>query len=537
MPTLEFKGKSVVETHHHAVPHHRLELDAGLSVLPDGSRPSVDGNLIVEGDNLLALKALLPTHAGRIKCVYIDPPYNTGNEGWIYNDNLTQPQFREWIGREVGREGEDGTRHDKWCCMMYPRLMLLRELLREDGSIWVSIDDHEAPRLRLLMDEVFGEDRFVAQVAVLNNRKGRGLRAGFASSHDLLLVYTKTPDGVSFEMEKPPAVIEREYPERDDAGPFRLLELRNTHRQFGGHNRPNLRYALHVDPGTGGVSLDGGRAAVEVWPDWEDGFEGCWSWSRRKVSAQVEDLVAREVRGSWKVYRKGRPTPRKPKSVWHKRSFLTERGQRTLTEVLGSRAFHAPKPVGLLVEILDYAMGADGIVLDACAGSGTMGHAVLRRNRKRGASCEFILIQRDHDSKSDAADGVNICRDITRERIRRVISGDWAAGERDPAPGSFTYARVGPPLFTEYRDLGEKLPTFEDLARYIHYTETSRDLDPSAVSEATGLIGSTAAAGGTSYYLLYTPDRDHDAELSADRLRAIADADPSRELVIYTEKL
>ena len=136
MPVLQFKGKTAVETYHHTVPHHRLEFDAKLSLLAKGEKPSLDGNLIIEGDNLLALKALLPTHAGRVKCIYIDPPYNTGNEGWVYNDNLTQPQFKEWIGQTVGKEGEDACRHDKWCCMMYPRLQLLKELLRDDGAIF-----------------------------------------------------------------------------------------------------------------------------------------------------------------------------------------------------------------------------------------------------------------------------------------------------------------------------------------------------------------------------------------------------------------
>src|SRR5437867_236557 len=164
MPTLNFKGKSVIETYHHTVPHHTLEFDPKLSVLPKGEKPSLDGNLIIEGDNLLALKALLPTHAGRIKCIYIDPPYNTGNEDWVYNDNLTQPQFKEWIGKTVGKEGEDFTRHDKWCCMMYPRLELLKELLRDDGVIFVSIDDNEVHHLRALMDEIFGEENFYATI-------------------------------------------------------------------------------------------------------------------------------------------------------------------------------------------------------------------------------------------------------------------------------------------------------------------------------------------------------------------------------------
>lgn len=155
MPVLQFKGKTAVENYHYTIPHHTLEFDAKLSVLSEGEQPGLDGNLIIEGDNLLALKALLPTHAGRIKCIYVDPPYNTGNEGWVYNDNLTQPQFKEWIGQTVGKEGEDATRHDKWCCMMYPRLQLLKELLTDAGAIFVSVDDNEVHHLRMMMDEIF----------------------------------------------------------------------------------------------------------------------------------------------------------------------------------------------------------------------------------------------------------------------------------------------------------------------------------------------------------------------------------------------
>lgn len=192
MPSIQFKGKSVIETHHHAVPHHRLEFDAGLSLLPKGQKPSLDGNLIIEGDNLLALKALLPTHAGKVKCVYIDPPYNTGNEGWIYNDNLTQPQFKEWIGKEVGKEGEDATRHDKWCCMMWPRLELLKELMREDGSIWISIDDNEVHALRALMDEIFGPENFIATIIWEKVYSPKSSAKYLSENHDYVVAYAKS---------------------------------------------------------------------------------------------------------------------------------------------------------------------------------------------------------------------------------------------------------------------------------------------------------------------------------------------------------
>ena len=191
MPTLSFKGKTVIEIYHHTVPHHRLNFQPKLSVLPKWQKPSLDGNLIIEGDNLLALKALLPTHAGRIKCVYIDPPYNTGNEGWVYNDNLTQPQFKEWIGKTVGKEGEDATRHDKWCCMMYPRLSLLKELMREDGSIWISIDDNEVHALREIMDEIFGEANFVATVIWEKVYSPKSSAKYLSENHDYVVVYAK----------------------------------------------------------------------------------------------------------------------------------------------------------------------------------------------------------------------------------------------------------------------------------------------------------------------------------------------------------
>ena len=188
MPIIQFKGKTAVESYHRVVPHHTLEIDGKFST---AKKPSLEGNLIVEGDNLIALKSLLPTHAGKIKCIYIDPPYNTGNEGWVYNDNLTQPQFKEWIGRVVGKEGEDATRHDKWCCMMYPRLQLLKELLRDDGAIFISIDDNEVHHLRMLMDEIFGEENFLATVIWHKMDSPKNTAIHFSEDHDYIINSTQ----------------------------------------------------------------------------------------------------------------------------------------------------------------------------------------------------------------------------------------------------------------------------------------------------------------------------------------------------------
>jgi adenine-specific DNA-methyltransferase len=227
MPVLQFKGKTAVENYHHTVPHHRLEFDAKLSLLSEGEKPSLDGNLIIEGDNLLALKALLPTHAGRVKCIYIDPPYNTGNEGWVYNDNLTQPQFKEWIGRTVGKEGEDACRHDKWCCMMYLRLMLLRELLSDEGSIWISIDDNEVQNLRALLDEIFGGENFVATVIWEKVYSPKSSAKYLSENHDYIVVYAKSKDRWKRRLlpRTDEANARYDNPDNDARGPWKPSDL------------------------------------------------------------------------------------------------------------------------------------------------------------------------------------------------------------------------------------------------------------------------------------------------------------------------
>ena len=242
MPIIQFKGKTAIENYHRVVPHHTLEIDSTLSL---ARKPGLDGNLIIEGDNLLALKSLLPTHAGRIKCVYIDPPYNTGNEGWVYNDNLTQPQFKEWIGQVVGKEGEDATRHDKWCCMIYPRLQLLKELLRDDGAIFVSIDDNEVHHLRMLMDEIFGEENFIGLI-VWKSRNFSDTRplTGLSVDHEYVAVYRKSA-AVKLSGKRRD---ESKYanPDSDPRGPWTSCSLlgKATAKQ-----RPNLHYSF-INPET-----------------------------------------------------------------------------------------------------------------------------------------------------------------------------------------------------------------------------------------------------------------------------------------------
>ena len=186
MPTLNWIGKDAVATHHRQIPFHLLKDVGELACGEPGS-----GNLIVEGDNLTALKSLLPYYAGQVKCIYIDPPYNTGNEGWIYNDSVNSPVIREWLGKVVGREGETLDRHDRWLCMMYPRLTLLRQLLRQDGAIFVSIDDNEVGNLRLLMDEIFGARNLLANCIWQKKYTRANDAKYFSDNHDHILAYAK----------------------------------------------------------------------------------------------------------------------------------------------------------------------------------------------------------------------------------------------------------------------------------------------------------------------------------------------------------
>ena len=533
MPTLNFKGKAVIETYHHTVPHHRLEFDPKLSLLPKRTAPSLDGNLIIEGDNLLALKALLPTHAGKVKCVYIDPPYNTGNEGWVYNDNLTQPQFKEWIGKTVGKEGEDATRHDKWCCMMYPRLQLLRELLTEDGSIWISIDDNEVQNLREIMDEIFGYDNFIATVIWEKVYSPKSSAKYLSENHDYIVAYAKNKSRWHRRLlpRTEEANARYENPDNDPRGPWKPSDLSARN---------------YYSKGTYSIECPGGRV-IDAPPEGryysvsEDDFwdlnddkriwwgdDGNSAPSIKRFLSEVKDLV--------------------PETIWTYREVgHTQDAKKEVLRIMTSTdAPITPKPVDLLRRICWIASEPGDLILDSFAGTGTTAQAVLEMNAEENQR-RFLLVQQAKETKEDEAENRNICRTLTAERVRRVITGyDYI--RRGPKgkkkreyqaalPGSFTYAIVGDPLFGEYRDFGDRLPDFQELAKYIFYTETSRQIDLKKVDEKSGFIGSTEALGGTSYYLLYTPNHKEDRELSTKTLDALLKKDKNRCWVIYCEKI
>src|SRR6266849_1592169 len=410
VPIIQFKGKTAVESYHRVVPHHTLEIDPKLSL---AKKPSLDGNLIIEGDNLIALKSLLPLCADKVKCIYIDPPYNTGNEGWIYNDNLTQPQFKEWIGQAVGKEGEDACRHDKWCCMMYPRLQLLKELLRDDGVIFISIDDNEVHHLRMLMDEIFGLDNFLADLIWQKKYAASNDAEGIAPMHDHIVAYRRSP---AFERNLLPRTAKQDKayknPDNDPRGPWKSADYTCNKSK---EERPNLFYGIPKPDGE------------LVFPD------------ERRVWAYSEDVCELHVAESrlwWgKEGNNSQPSLKNFLSevqnglvptTWlpHEDVGHTDEAKKELHRILGPLASGTtPKPVDLLRRIVRIGTSPDDLILDSFAGSGTTAHAVLELNKEGGGSRKFILVQQPFDTRENEQEEFNICEKITAERVRRVGRG------------------------------------------------------------------------------------------------------------------
>ena len=509
MPSLEFKGKEVVFAHHLGAPFRPL---LPASVFPARksvkSRAQADGidlgdaNLLIHGDNLHALKALLPRHAGRVNCVCIDPPYNTGGEGWVYNDNVNSPLMRRWLKENGAVDREDLERHDKWLCMMWPRLRLLRDLMADDGFIFVFIDDNEQHRLRMMMDEIFGEGNFIAQFAIQTNPRGRSLRPDIAQTHEYILGYAK--DIQVAEVRKIPKSEKAiaEYDCEDEGGRFRLLRLRNSGIQsFNRETRPNLYYPFYVNPSNGRVSLARDEShRVQVFPVNGQGREGCWTWGKEKAETENHLLRGQKTReGEWRIYRKdympanGDATT-KERSMWMDKDINHEVGKEALTEIFSESPFPHPKSPAVMERLIRLACGKGGIVLDSFAGSGTTAHAVLALNAEDGGNRRFILAECE-----DYADA------ITAERVRRVIKGVPNARDeklRKGLGGSFVYCELAEALDEETL-ITNGLPSYEALAEYLAYTATG---------ERTGKIRKGAdwffgEVGGLRMHLIYKPDR------------------------------
>src|SRR3989344_4154036 len=456
MPILQFKGKTFVQNHHLPVPYHQLIPKPDKSM---ADKVSLNDNLIIHGDNLLALKSLLPTYAGKFKCIYIDPPYNTGNEGWVYNDKVNGPIIKEWIGQVVGKEGEDLVRHDKWLCMMAPRIKLLRELLRSDGVIFMSIGEEELASLKSLSDEVFGEENFISivtRIAKTASNKG----TYFAPSADFLVVYAKNKVFLpSFQGEVDTSL----YKKSDEKGQFRDdVAL----YQSALDSRPNQRYYIECPDGSmvippGNVFPEEKKDAAFVKP--KDNNDKVWRWSYQTYQENKNLLVFKETKTSplldedenkakYNIYTKSYLTERK-KSGTQPRNFLTDfinRKSADFLKTIGVK-FDYGKPVELVSYLLSICGVESGdIVLDSFAGSGTTAQAVLELNKEDGGNRKFILVEME-----DYADT------ITAERVRRVIKGVPKAKNelvQKGLGGSFSFFELGDAIEMESLLSGEDLP-------------------------------------------------------------------------------
>ncbi len=519
MPALNFKGKHSVYSYHLGVPFCPMKMD-GKKSLPKQSKPSLDDNLIVHGDNLLALKALLPRYAGKIKCVYIDPPYNTGNENWKYNDNVNSPMITEWLGKVVGVD--DLEKHDKWLCMMWPRLQLLKELLAEDGVIFISIDDNEVANLKHVMDEIFGEENYIAQITAQTNPRGRSLRQDIARTHEYILVFAKNMERVRLkEIPKKQETLS-EYKKKDSKGTYRLMRLMNGAVQFFNRKtRPNLFFPIYVNPRTGQASLSRSKEyCMEIFPISSSGEEGCWTWSRNKIKENPSMLFGEKKRtGVWRVYRKdylpenGHATT-KERSIWLDKSINHEVGKEILSTLFQKNVFDYPKSPELIKKCIQLISDKETVILDSFAGSGTTAHAVLDLNKEDGGHRKFILVECE-----------NYADKITAERVRRVIKGAPKAKKeilKNGMDGSFTYLTLGKAMSEENLIKGKSLPDYQTLSSYVYYIATGKTLRK-ALENEDFYIGKSDK--DTAFFVIYKPDihflRSKKSALNLDRKEKI----------------
>lgn len=443
MPTLDWIGKKAVENHHNEIPFRLLKCDKNLSV---GNLE--EGNLIVQGDNLHALKALLPYYAGKVKCIYIDPPYNTGNEKWIYNDNVNSPEIKRWLNEVVGREGEDLSRHDKWLCMMYPRLQLLRRLLSEDGGIFISVDYNEESNCRLMLDEVFGSSNYRNTFVVSRVKKNIKEREKVKSAnfgHNSVLFYSKSNRTL---IEPPTKIQEKKV---------------RWHAFDAPGIRPTMEYELF------GFKPPKNRH---------------WMYSETRAIEMTKNGLLR-------------PNPRSGKP-----QYRLEESNVTLLDTnwtdLQEAGFrwnfpNGEKNVELVKRIIRMISDSDSIILDSFAGSGTTAHAVLDLNKEDSGNRKFILVELEE----------NICKEVTAERVKRVINGYEVEKQKggtekvEGLGGGFRYCKLTEPLFDEVGNVNKEVK-FEDLARHIFFSETGQPL-PERISKSP-LIGTHE---DKAYYLLY----------------------------------
>ncbi|MCU0782822.1 MAG: site-specific DNA-methyltransferase [Verrucomicrobia bacterium] len=502
MPTLNWIGKEAVVNHHHQVPFHLLKDVPELACGDPGS-----GNLIVQGDNLVALKALLPFYAGQVKCIYIDPPYNTGVDerdekgtrtGWRYSDNVNSAEIREWLGKVVGAEAEDLSRHEKWLCMMYPRLALLKKFLKEDGVLFASIDENEFPSLRLILDELFGATNRAGTIVWKNVTDNNP--TNIAIEHEYVLCYAKNKARLPSEWKSTNLAVKTKLLELGEQFIGEFKEPDQRQEQYSKWFRKNKeflwpfdRYKFIDDGGifTGSQSVhnpgkEGYRYDILHPVTGKPCAEPMMGYRFPKETAERLREQGRIIFGDdetkiieLKLY---------VKDYRAKLSSLFELdgriGTNEIKEIFpdDKRPFDFPKPTDLIEELLSFTTSGDDLILDSFAGSGTTGHAVLKLNKADNQKRRFVLLEMKPQ----------IARDITRERVKRVAEGYAnAKGEQvEGLSGGFRFCELGEPLFDERGQIKPSV-RFADLARHVYFTETGEPL-PDKVGRVTPCAPSSA---------------------------------------------
>lgn len=496
MPVLDWIGKEKVINHHMEVPYRVL--DEKYSYGADSE------NMIIHGDNLLALKSLLPQYEGRIKCIYIDPPYNTGNEGWVYNDNVNDPRIKKWLGEVVGTEGKDLSRHDKWLCMMYPRLKLLHRLLADDGVIFISIDDNELYNLKMICDEIFGSTNFILQMPRVTKKSGKSADI-FAKNHDYVLIYSKTTKYKLNTFEHNDAGFKNKDEYFEERGYYKLNQtLDYDSLQYSS----SLDYPLEID----GVTYYAGTSYENYLQRQSGNYkraDWAWRWSLKKFKFGYEKgfIVVKKSKNGTRIYTK---TYQNATIIEKNKDYFVECSKRTapisslnlsenkysndnatkvLTAIFSSKKFDYSKPVSLIEFICKLATDKNSVVLDSFAGSGTTAHAVLNMNKADGGNRKFILIEM-----------CDYAETITAERVKRVIDG---YGEEDKAVegtgGGFKFYELGEKLLDG--DYLNENAGIDKIREYVYFTETKQHITNS--EEEPYFLG---AYLDTAYYFFYERD-------------------------------
>ena len=483
MPTLEWIGKEKVINHHQDVPFRVLERKYSYDESGQHDEDNGSENMIIRGDNLEALKALLPKYEGRVKCIYIDPPYNTGNEGWVYNDNVNDPKIKKWLGEVVGKEGEDLSRHDKWLCMMYPRLKLLRKLLSEDGIIFISIDDTELFNLKMICDEIFSASNSIANL-VWKKRYQGAKEKRVVILQEYVLMYAKNIDLVSaLFIPASDELIKRNYKYRDEnfdvRGPYRTQPLEAGNSM---EDRLNLRDPIPAPDGTW------------IYPRRQ------WVWGKEHIQdALMHGEIGFTLKdGKWSAFikqyligRDGVQRMTKPFSIID--DVFTQDGTREMQTLFGDgNTFPFPKPSKYIRELLTMAYKDDNaIFLDSFAGSGTTAHAILNMNKDKG-NRKFILVEM-----------MDYAESLTAERVKRVING-YGEGKNavKGTGGNFSFYDLGDTLLLPNGNLNEDVGEAK-IRDYIWYTETKEPMTDTVSTDEPYCLGTSR---DTAYYFYYKKD-------------------------------